>query len=155
MFNIVLINPEIPQNTGNVARSVISQKCALHLVKPIGFRIDDSSLKRAGLDYWQFVDLKVWESTDEFFMSNDIERMHFFSKKGAVRYDQADYSKGDFLVFGPESTGLDSQTLAKYLNKTRYIPMPDERVRSINLSSAVSVALFEAMRQNGFFNKNA
>lgn len=155
MFNIVLINPEIPQNTGNVARSVISQKCRLHLVKPIGFRIDDASLKRAGLDYWQFVDLKIWDSIDEFFLSNDIERMHFFSKKGSVRYDHAEYSKGDFLVFGPESTGLDSQMLAKYLNKTRYIPMPDERVRSINLSSAVSVVLFEAMRQNGFFNKNA
>lgn len=155
MFNIVLINPEIPQNTGNIARSVISQKCRLHLVKPLGFTIDDTSLKRAGLDYWQFVDVTIWESVEMFFNENSNEKMHFFSKKGKVRYDQAQYSEGDFLVFGPESTGLDSQTLAKYSNKTRYIPMPDERVRSINLSSAVSVALFEAMRQNGFFNKNA
>ena len=155
MFNIVLINPEIPQNTGNIARSVISQKCRLHLVKPIGFKIDDTSLKRAGLDYWQFVDLVVWDSAEDFYDKNDIERMHFFSKKGSVRYDHAEYSKGDFLIFGPESTGLDEKLLAKYPNKTRYIPMPDERVRSINLSSAASVVLFEAMRQNGFFNKNA
>ncbi len=155
MFNIVLINPEIPQNTGNIARSVISQKCRLHLVKPIGFNIDDASLRRAGLDYWQFIDLKIWDSVDVFFSANDMERMHFFSKKGRVRYDQAEYSKGDFLVFGPESTGLDEEILLKYRNKTRYIPMPDNRVRSINLSSAVSVVLFEAMRQNGFFNKNA
>ncbi|HRZ79956.1 MAG TPA: TrmH family RNA methyltransferase, partial [bacterium] len=97
MFNIVLINPEIPQNTGNIARSVISQKCRLHLVKPIGFNIDDASLRRAGLDYWQFIDLKIWDSVDVFFSANDMERMHFFPKKGRVRYDQAEYSKGDFL----------------------------------------------------------
>jgi len=151
MFNIVLINPEIPQNTGNAARSVISQKCRLHLVKPLGFKIDDTALKRAGLDYWQFVDVTIWESVEQFFNENDIEKMHFFSKRGKVRYDQAQYSKGDFLVFGRESTGLDPEIIAKYSNKTRYMPMLDTRVRSINLSSTVSVALFEAMRQNDFF----
>ena len=151
MFNIVLINPEIPQNTGNIARTTLALKCRLHLVKPLGFSIDDASLKRAGLDYWQFVDVTLWESAEDYFENNDISRMHFFSKKGKKRYDLVDYQLGDHLVFGCESAGLNDEILQKYQDNTVYLPIMDTKVRSINLSSAVSVALFEAMRKNDAF----
>lgn len=151
MFNIVLINPEIPQNTGNIARTVLALKCRLHLVKPLGFSIDDASLKRAGLDYWQFVDVTLWKSAQDYFENNDLSRMHFFSKKGKNRYDMTDFLPGDHLVFGCESLGLSDEILLKNSDQTVYLPILDTKVRSINLSSAVSVALFEAMRKNSAF----
>jgi tRNA (cytidine/uridine-2'-O-)-methyltransferase len=153
MFNIVLINPEIPQNTGNIARTVLALKCRLHLVKPLGFSIDDTMLKRAGLDYWQFVDVILWESVQDYFENNDLSRMHFFSKKGKKRYDMTGFQPGDHLVFGCESLGLSDEILQKYQDHTVYLPIMDTKVRSINLSSAVSVALFEAMRKNGAFDQ--
>jgi len=150
MLNIVLVNPEIPQNTGNVARSVIANKCSLHLVKPIGFSIDDKNLKRAGLDYWQFIDLKVWENIEQFFDQTDIEKIHLFSTRGDLRYDRAEYRHGDYLVFGSESSGLSPQLLNKNKERTRFLPISDQKVRSLNLSSAVSVAIYEALRQLDF-----
>ena len=150
MFEIVIINPEIPQNTGNIARTVLSQKCRLHLVKPYGFRLDTAAVKRAGVDYWKFVEITEWDSTDEFFAANDTSKMHFFSQKGLVRYDKAVYKSGDFLVFGCESAGLGEEILGKYAGQTRFLPMLDSRVRSLNLASAATAVIFEAMKQTGF-----
>ena len=151
MFNVVLINPEIPQNTGNIARTVLSQKSSLHLVKPLGFKIDDKSLKRAGLDYWKFVDVKIWNSLNDFFASTDISRIHLFSTRGENRYDKVEYKKGDFLVFGSESMGLPQKILDSNLDRTRFLPMSDLKVRSLNLASCVSSVVMEALRQNNFF----
>jgi tRNA (cytidine/uridine-2'-O-)-methyltransferase len=153
MLNVVLINPEIPQNTGNVARSVISHNGILHLVKPLGFSIDDRNLKRAGLDYWRFVDLKIWDDEETFFGQAEMEKVHLFSARGERRYDKAVYEDGDYLVFGSESTGLSPELLQKFPERTRYIPMSDLKVRSLNLSSAVAVSFFEALRQLDFFGE--
>ena len=153
MFEIALINPEIPQNTGNIARTALSQKCRLHLVKPYGFRLDTAAVKRAGVDYWKFVEITEWDSTDDFFASNDTSKMHFFSQKGLVRYDKAGYKDGDFLVFGCESAGLGDEILGKYAAQTRFLPMSDKRVRSLNLASAATAVIFEAMKQLDFFEE--
>ena len=150
MFEVVLINPEIPQNTGNIARTVLSQKCRLHLVKPYGFRLDTAAVKRAGVDYWKFVEITEWDSADEFFAANDTSKMHFFSQKGRIRYDKTDYKNGDFLVFGCESAGLGDEILGKYVDQTRFLPMLDGRVRSLNLASAATAVIFEAMKQLDF-----
>lgn len=154
MFEIVLINPEIPQNTGNIARTVLSQNCRLHLVKPYGFRLDTAAVKRAGVDYWKFVEITEWASKDDFFAANDISKMHFFSQKGRVRYDKVSYKSGDFLVFGCESAGLGDEILEKYASQSRFLPMPDTRVRSLNLASAATAVIFEAMKQNDFKERN-
>lgn len=150
MFEVVLINPEIPQNTGNIARTVLSQKCRLHLVKPYGFRLDTAAVKRAGVDYWKFVEITEWDSADGFFAANDTSKMHFFSQKGKVRYDKASYKNGDFLVFGCESAGLGDEMLGKFADQTRFLPMLDGRVRSLNLASAATAVIFEAMKQLDF-----
>lgn len=150
MFEVVLVNPEIPQNTGNIARTVLSQKCRLHLVKPYGFKLDTAAVKRAGVDYWKFVEITEWDSKDEFFAANDTSKMHFFSQKGKIRYDKVNYRNGDFLVFGCESAGLGEEILGKYAEQTRFLPMLDGRVRSLNLASAATTVIFEAMKQTDF-----
>lgn len=150
MFEVVLVNPEIPQNTGNIARTVLSQKCRLHLVKPYGFKLDTAAVKRAGVDYWKFVEITEWPSVDDFFNSNDTSKMHFFSQKGKNRYDKVCYKNGDFLVFGCESSGLGEEILGKYADQTRFLPMLDGRVRSLNLASAATAVIFEAMKQVDF-----
>ena len=150
MFEVVLINPEIPQNTGNIARTVLSQKCRLHLVRPYGFRLDTAAVKRAGVDYWKFVEITEWESKEDFFASNDVSKMHFFSQKGEQRYDKVSYKSGDFLVFGCESAGLGDEILSRYGSQTRFLPMLDGRVRSLNLASAATALIFEAMKQLDF-----
>ena len=150
MFEVVLINPEIPQNTGNIARTVLSQKCRLHLVKPYGFKLDTAAVKRAGVDYWKFVEITEWDSKDDFFAANDTSKMHFFSQKGLTRYDKVSYENGDYLVFGCESGGLGDEILEKYRDRTRFLPMLDGRVRSLNLASAATAVIFEAMKQINF-----
>jgi len=152
MFNVVLLEPEIPQNTGNIGRSVLAVDCSLHLIKPFAFSLDDKSLKRAGLDYWTDVDLTVWESFEEFIKSVPVDRCHFFSKRGSKRYDKVDYTSGDYLIFGKETNGIPLDILQKYNDQTAHIPMSNGRVRCINLASAASVVLFEALRQNNFSN---
>ena len=153
MFEIVLINPEIPQNTGNIARTALSQKCRLHLVKPYGFKLDAAAVKRAGVDYWKFVNITEWDSVERFFGENDTAKMHFFSRKGKLRYDKAEYKSGDFLIFGCESAGLGNEILDKYADQTRFLPMLDSRVRSLNLASAATAVIFEAMKQVDFFEE--
>ncbi len=150
MFNVVLVSPEIPPNTGNVARSVFATGGKLHLVKPLGFSLDDYHLRRAGLDYWEDIAVNLWESLDELIRDLSVETIHFFSTRGAVRYDKALYRPGDWLVFGNESRGLSPDLLDKCKERTRYIPMKNLLVRSLNLSSAAAVVLFEALRQNDF-----
>ena len=151
MFEVVLVNPEIPQNTGNIARTVLSQKCRLHLVKPYGFKLDTAAVKRAGVDYWKFVEITEWESADDFFSANDTSKMHFFSQKGKKRYDQVSYKNGDFLVFGCESAGLGDEILGRYRDQTCCLPMLDSRVRSLNLASAATAVIFEGMKQLDFW----
>ena len=151
MFNVVLVNPEIPQNTGNIARTVLSQKCRLHLVKPLGFEIDDRNLKRAGLDYWKYVDVKIWDRIEDIPGLYNSLKVHLFSTRGEKRYDRVEYEKDDFLLFGSESLGLPQKMLDKNAERTRFLPMPDLKVRSLNLSSCVTSVLMEALRQNDFF----
>jgi len=150
MFNVVLVQPEIPPNTGNVARSAFATDAALHLVEPIGFLLDDYHLRRAGLDYWEDIRVIVWKSLDELLTPITAERVHLFSTRGLVRYDRAAYRPGDWLIFGSESRGLSPDLLDRYRDRTRYIPMTNLAVRSLNLASAVAVVLFEALRQNDF-----
>jgi len=151
MFNVVLVNPEIPQNTGNIGRTVLSQKCVLHLVKPLGFEIGDKYLKRAGLDYWKHVDVRIWDKLEDIPGLKGSSRLHFFSTKGKNRYDKTKYEKGDFLIFGSETKGLSQKILNENSENIRVIPMPDKKVRSLNLASSVSAILMEALRQNDFF----
>ncbi len=148
MFNIVLIEPEIPANTGNIGRSCLATGAHLHLVKPLGFVIDDRQLKRAGLDYWQEVQVSVWESTDLFFANPNLkrERCFFLTTKSDRPYFEARFERGDWLIFGRETKGLPEPLLARHREQTLTIPMT-QKTRSLNLAVSVGVVLFEAMRQ--------
>ena len=150
-MNIVLVEPEIPQNTGNIARTCAVTDCTLHLVRPLGFSTDDKYLKRAGLDYWHMLDIHYYEDFETFLEEKKDCRMFFASTKSPIRYDQADYRKGDYLVFGKETAGLPESFLKKELENTVRIPMV-EGARSLNLSNSVSIILYEALRQNNFPN---
>ena len=153
-FNIVLVEPEIPQNTGNIARTCAATGCDLHLVRPLGFDTSDKALKRAGLDYWQFVNVFYYDSIEEvmdkFYTGNNF---YFLSTKGKKVYSDVQYKDGDFLVFGKETQGLNELLLEKYYDKTLRIPMFG-KLRSLNLSNSVAITLYEAIRQNGFDNLN-
>lgn len=149
MFNIVLVEPEIPQNTGNIARTCAATGCTLHLVKPLGFEISDKYLKRAGLDYWQYVDVKIWENIDELFAAYPGGNFYFFTTKGRHRHDQANFKKGDFLVFGKETKGLPEELLIEHEQACVRIPMLGD-LRSLNLSNSVAIAVYEGLRQNDF-----
>jgi tRNA (cytidine/uridine-2'-O-)-methyltransferase len=147
-LNIVLAEPEIPQNTGNIARTCAATGARLHLVGPLGFAIDDRKLKRAGLDYWHMLDITLYKGLDEFFGRN-AGRFFFASTKAGVCYSDAAYRDGDYLIFGRETKGLPEELLhARYADAVR-IPMLED-ARSLNLSNAVAVVVFEALRQIGF-----
>ena len=148
-MHVVLYQPEIPPNTGSVARLCAATLTALHLIEPLGFKIDDKHLKRAGLDYWEFVDLRVHASWDAFIRRSTTVPLKFFSKKASRSYTQVRYSEDDYLVFGPETRGLPEEWLALYPENTYRIPMMGTAVRSLNLSNAVSIVLYEALRQLG------
>lgn len=148
-MNIVLVNPEIPQNTGNIARTCAATGAALHLVKPLGFSLDDRYMKRAGLDYWFLADVRVHESWEDFLKANPDARMHYATTKAPRDYCQAKYSPDDFLVFGRETRGLDEELLARNYEKCVRIPMRPE-ARSLNLSNSVAIVLYEALRQLDF-----
>ena len=149
MLNIVLVEPEIPQNTGNIARTCAATGSRLHLVKPMGFSIDDKKLKRAGLDYWHLLDVRYYENLDEFLEKNQGANFYLATTKAPKTYCDAAYRDGDFLVFGKETAGLPETLLVKHLDRCVRIPMI-EGARSLNLSNSVAVVCFEALRQIGF-----
>jgi tRNA (cytidine/uridine-2'-O-)-methyltransferase len=146
MFNVVLVEPEIPPNTGNVGRLCLATKSTLHLVKPLGFSLDDRQLKRAGLDYWEDVDVKTWDSLDALITATQSgERYFFVTTKTTRPYWDVGFRPGDFLVFGRETKGLPESLLAA--NDSRCITIPMAGTRSLNLATAVAIVLFEAVRQ--------
>ncbi len=149
MFNIVLVEPEIPQNTGNIARTCAATGCRLHLVRPLGFEVSDKYLKRAGLDYWQFVDVCYYDGTEELFSKYPGARYWFFSTKAAKVHSAVRYEEGDFLVFGKETRGLPEDLLAAHYDSCVRLPMLGG-IRSLNLSNSVAVAVYEAWRQCGY-----
>lgn len=149
MFNIVLIEPEIPQNTGNISRTCSATGSSLHMVRPFGFEIDDKKLKRAGLDYWQYLDLHYYDNLDDFFTKNPDACFYLATTKAPNLYSDIEYKDGDFLVFGKETRGLPETLLCKYPERCVRIPMISD-ARSLNLSNAVAVLLYEALRQTGF-----
>lgn len=149
MFHVVLVEPEIPQNAGNIARTCAATGCVLHLVRPLGFEISDRYLKRAGLDYWHLVDVRVHDDLAAFLAEYPMARMHLFTTKARKTYTQADYRAGDFLVFGKETRGLQEEFLLAHAEACVRIPMREE-ARSLNLSNSVAVAVYEGLRQNDF-----
>jgi len=146
MFHIVLIEPEIPQNTGNIARLCVAAGARLHLVGPLGFSIDEKAVRRAGMDYWERLDLKTWGSFEELQRENAEARFWFLSSKVEKRYWDAEFRDGDFLVFGRETKGLPGSLLAAHAERCLTIPMTDG-TRSINLATSVGIVLYEGLRQ--------
>lgn len=146
MFNIVLVEPEIPPNTGNIGRLCLATRSTLHLVKPLGFFLDDRELRRAGLDYWNEVRLQVWDSFDALRRAQPAGALYFFlTTKSKRPYYEARFQKDDFLVFGRETKGLAEDLLAANVDSCITIPM--HGTRSLNLATAVAIVLFEAVRQ--------
>ncbi len=146
MFNVVLIEPEIPPNTGNVGRLCLATRSKLHLVKPFGFTLDDRQLKRAGLDYWEEVDVRTWDSFDQLRAAQESQARYFFlTTKTDCAYYDVKFQAGDFLVFGRETKGLPESLLAANAKNCLTIPM--HGTRSLNLATAVAIVLFEAVRQ--------
>lgn len=147
-LNIVLVEPEIPQNTGNIARTCAATGSVLHLVEPLGFTIDDRQLKRAGLDYWHLLDIRTYGGLDDFFARNPGR--HFFaSTKAGICYSDAAYRDGDYLLFGRETRGLPEALLHERYAQAIRIPMIAD-ARSLNLSNAAAIVVYEALRQTGF-----
>lgn len=152
-IHVVLIEPEIPPNTGNIARSCAATGAKLHLVKPLGFSIDDKTLKRAGLDYWPYVDLEVHDSLEEFLNKYKDMPMYLATTKGIRSYSDVSYEEDAMLLFGKETAGLPRTLIEEYRDRTIRIPMSkDTRLRSLNLSNSASIVLFEALRQQDFPN---
>ena len=150
-LHIVLVEPEIPPNTGNISRSCAVTGAVLHLVKPLGFSIDDRSLKRAGLDYWQYVKLEVHESLDAFMSEYEGRRMYLATTKGGRLYTDVEYRDEDMILFGRETAGLPRDFIDAHKESAVRIPMSeDTRLRSLNLSNSANIILFEALRQLGF-----
>ncbi len=147
MFNIVLIEPNIPQNTGNIGRMCVNLGATLHLIKPLGFDISNKAVKRAGLDYWDKLDLKVWESKEEFFNSINLSKIHLATTKTKKIYWNAKFEIGDYIIFGSETKGIDEDILKRYIDRCITIPMRKEG-RSLNLATSVGIVAYEALRQN-------
>lgn len=149
-LNICLFEPEIPHNTGSIARTCALTKTRLHLIKPLGFSIQDKYLKRAGLDYWHLVDITTYESLDAFFKETEGARYFFATTKGKVTYSEVSYRDGDFIIFGKETAGLPEEVHEKYPDQMIHIPMLKSIDRSLNLANAANIILFEALRQLDF-----
>lgn len=146
-LNIVLIEPEIPNNTGNIGRLALATSSRLHLVKPFGFEIDDKRLKRAGLDYWQHLKVIYYDSIDDFFLKNSDAKMVFLSSHGRQSHWDISYTDNMFLVFGKESVGLPKVLIEKNQNKLFKIPLYSNEIRSLNLANAVGIVVYEGLRQ--------
>ena len=149
MLHIVLVEPEIPQNCGNIARTCAATGCTLHLIRPLGFDISDKAVKRAGLDYWHLVDVRDYENLADFFRKNDVKRFWCLSTKAPRSYAEAAFQDGDYLLFGKETKGLPEDFLEAHRETCVRIPMRSE-ARSLNLSNAVAITVFEALRQLDF-----
>lgn len=153
-MNIVLLEPEIPPNTGNVARLCAATNSTLHLIEPLGFRLDDKHLKRAGMDYWKQVRWRKWNHWSTFKASLPASsNLWLIESNGPKRYDEATFSEDDYLVFGRETLGLPTSILHEDRDRWLRIPMFNRESRSLNLSNCVALVLFEALRQNGFSNE--
>ncbi len=151
-FNIVLVEPEIPPNTGSIARLCGATNTVLHLVHPLGFSTDDKHLKRAGLDYWQFVTIIHWENLDEFLRAQNEEQLYFLTTKVAVPYFKARFKPGDYFIFGKETKGLPVDIIELYNDRCYTLPMPNAHIRSLNLAMAAGIVLYEAMRQTAIIS---
>lgn len=149
MFNIVLVEPEIPQNTGNIVRTCAATGCKLHLVRPLGFEVSDKYLKRAGLDYWKDAEIFYYDCFDEVTKSNPSASFYYFTTKAQKVYSQINFKRGDFLVFGKETRGLPEELLKEHKDACVRIPMIGE-TRSLNLSNSVAIAVYEGLRQQNF-----
>jgi tRNA (cytidine/uridine-2'-O-)-methyltransferase len=150
-LNVVLVEPEIPPNTGNVARLCAATRATLHLIEPLGFKLDDAQFKRAGLDYWEHLKWHRWANWPAF--QNQLPggaRLWLIESKGPRHYAEVRYQPGDYLVFGRETAGLPSEIIALHPDSWLRIPMFEARVRSLNLSNCVALVLYEALRQQGF-----
>ncbi len=148
----MLVRPEIPQNTGSIARLTAATRILLHLVGPLGFSLEDRYLKRAGLDYWPLVELRTYERWEKFLESNPTAELKFFSARATQPYTTASFKQGDFLVFGSETKGLGALLLHNRMDTTFTIPIFERRVRSLNLANAVSIVVYEALRQFNAFD---
>ena len=148
-MNVVLVEPEIPQNTGNIARTCAGLGVVLHLVRPLGFSTSDRYLKRAGLDYWEHVDVRYYNSLDELIEINKGSNFYYCTTKAENSYTDFKYNEGDFFVFGKETKGLDENLLKQNYSSCIRIPM-NKNIRSLNLANSVAVILYEAFRQNDF-----
>ncbi len=151
-FNIVLVEPEIPPNTGSIARLCGATDSVLHLVHPLGFSTDDRHLKRAGLDYWEFVKIVHWNNLEDFLQAQDERHLYFFTTKVASPYFAARYVPGDFLIFGKETKGLPTDILNLYNDRCYTLPMENSHIRSLNLAMTAGIVLYEAIRQNCFMS---
>lgn len=145
-LNIVLVEPEIPNNTGNIGRLSLAAGANLHLVKPFGFELDDSRVKRAGLDYWKHISLTIYESIDDFYLKNQNKKMVYFSSHASKEFWNITYQDDLFLIFGKESKGLPKELIELNLENTYRIPLFSEHIRSINLANAVSIVVYEGIR---------
>lgn len=150
MFHVVLVEPEIPQNAGNIARTCAATGCVLHMIRPLGFEVSDKYLKRAGLDYWHLVEVYLHDSLREALsLMEEGAHAYYFTTKAKHAYTEVPLCKGDFLVFGKETKGLPEELLVANRDTCVRIPMREE-ARSLNLSNSVAIAVFEGLRQNGF-----
>ena len=145
-FNITLICPEIPQNTGNIGRLCVSADASLHLVKPLGFSLDDKYIRRSGLDYWRHLDLTVHDSVEEFLAFSEEEECYFFSTKTDKSYTDCKFAADSFLIFGNEGAGFPSGFYDKFVDKMYTIPMPGKHARSLNLANSAAIVLYEALK---------
>ena len=152
MLNIVLHEPEIPHNTGAIARTCVLTNSRLHLIKPFGFDLDDKHLKRAGLDYWKYLDLTIYEDLDDFFEKNKDINFYLATTKTNNIYSDVKFKDGDFIFFGKETAGLPENLIKKYSERAIRIPMIKDLKRSLNLANSCTVILYEALRQLDFMN---
>ena len=148
-INVVLYSPEIPQNTGNISRTCAVTGAALHIIRPIGFEISDRTLKRAGLDYWDKLDVTYYDSYEDFLLKNSGASLYFFSAHGKMRHTDIDYPDGAYLVFGRESVGLPRELVEENFDRSVRIPMR-KTLRCLNLSNSVAIAVYEVLRADGF-----
>ena len=150
MIHIVLLEPEMPSNTGNIGRTCLLTNSRLHLIRPFKFQLNDKTLKRAGMDYWNDIDLKIHDSYEDFNNTEQPERLYFATTKTDQYYHEADFNDGDYIMFGKESKGIPEQILESGNGICIKIPMIKEMKRSLNLANSVNIILFEALRQNNF-----